>query len=195
MSSESLTGTPKLNLPNLITLLRIILTPLFVILVIDGLLYEAVAVFAVAAVSDGLDGFLARALRQKTVLGSYLDPIADKLMLNSAYASLAILRMTPSWLAVIVISRDLIILGGLALLHMLQGPVPIRPLPISKLTTFFQIGTLLGVLLAAPVPGLKLARYLPLLFVATAGLTVVSGLRYIYIGVTILTAREEERAG
>jgi cardiolipin synthase len=190
-----LTGTPKLNLPNLITLLRIILTPLFVILVIDGLLYEAVAVFAVAAVSDGLDGFLARALRQKTVLGSYLDPIADKLMLNSAYASLAVLHMTPSWLAVIVISRDLIILGGLALLHMLQGPVPIRPLPISKLTTFFQIGTLLGVLLAAPVPGLKLARYLPLLFVATAGLTVVSGLRYIYIGVTILTAGEEERAG
>jgi cardiolipin synthase len=192
MRKEKTVSPAKLSLPNLITLLRIILTPLFVILVINRMLLEAVVVFSVAAVSDGLDGFLARTLGQKTVLGSYLDPIADKLLLNSAYLSLAIVEVLPSWLAVIVISRDLIILVGGTLLHLLHGPFPIRPLPVSKLTTCAQIATLLAVLLIRPVPTLGLAAYLPALYWTTAGLTVFSGLRYIFIGVRILTAKEAE---
>lgn len=183
----------RMNLPNLITLLRIILTPLFVIMVIQRRFIWAVVVFGAAAVSDGLDGFLARALGQKTTLGSYLDPIADKLLLSSAYLSLAILGMLPSWLTVIVLSRDVIILGGAVMLHLIHGPIPIRPLIISKLTTVLQLSTLLAVLLAGPLPALGLARYLAPLFMATAILTVVSGLRYISIGIGILTAREAER--
>jgi cardiolipin synthase len=184
-----------MSLPNLITLVRIILTPLFVILVINRMLAWAVAVFGLAALSDGLDGFLARTLRQKTALGSYLDPIADKLLLDSAYVSLAVLEILPSWLAVIVISRDLIILVGATMLHLLHGPIPIRPLPVSKITTFFQIVTLLAVLLAAPLPGLGLPRLLPSLLGLTAALTVISGLRYIFLGLSILTAGEEEGEG
>lgn len=180
----------RLSLPNLITILRIILTPLFVILVIQRRFVWAVAVFAAAAVSDGLDGFLARALGQKTTLGSYLDPIADKLLLASAYLSLAILHVLPSWLTVIVLSRDVIILGGAVMLHLIHGPFPIRPLIISKLTTVFQISTLLAVLLAGPLLQYGLAAYLPHLFGLTAFLTVVSGLRYISLGIGILTAEE-----
>jgi cardiolipin synthase len=182
-----------MNLPNLITLLRIILTPIFVIMVIQRRFIWAVTIFGAAAVSDGLDGFLARALGQKTTLGSYLDPIADKLLLSSAYLSLAILGMLPSWLTVIVLSRDVIILGGAVMLHLIHGPIPIRPLIISKLTTVLQLSTLLAVLLAGPLPALGLARYLAPLFMATAILTVVSGLRYISIGIGILTVREAER--
>lgn len=183
----------RMNLPNLITLLRIILTPIFVIMVIQRRFIWAVTIFGAAAVSDGLDGFLARALGQKTTLGSYLDPIADKLLLSSAYLSLAILGMLPSWLTVIVLSRDVIILGGAVMLHLIHGPIPIRPLIISKLTTVLQLSTLLAVLLAGPLPALGLARYLAPLFMATAILTVVSGLRYISIGIGILTVREAER--
>jgi len=181
----------RLSLPNLITLLRIILTPLFVILVIQRMFAWAVVVFAVAAASDGLDGFLARALGQKTDLGTYLDPIADKLLLSSAYVSLAVLGVLPSWLTVIVISRDVIILGGATMLHLIHGPFPIRPLPISKVTTFCQLSTLLAVLLTPSWPAL--APWLARLFLATGAFTVVSGLRYIFIGVGILTAREAQR--
>lgn len=192
MSSDDPGRPARMSLPNLITLVRIVLAPLFVILVINRMLVWAVVVFGVAALSDGLDGFLARALRQKTTLGSYLDPIADKLLLDSAFLSLAILKVVPSWLAVIVISRDLIILVGATMLHLLLGPFPIKPLPVSKITTFFQLVTLLAVLLVGPMPQWGLAAYLPLLFAATALLTIISGLRYIFLGVSILTAREEE---
>ncbi|MFH0810153.1 MAG: CDP-alcohol phosphatidyltransferase family protein [Pseudomonadota bacterium] len=192
MSTKAPSRPLAINLPNLITLLRIILTPLFVILVINHMLIEAAVTFGVAAVSDGLDGFLARTLRQKTALGSYLDPIADKLLLTSAYVSLAILGALPSWLAVIVISRDVIILVGATMLHLIHGPIPIRPLPISKLTTVFQLTTLLGVLLAGSEQFGWLNHYLTVLYAATAALTVISGLRYIFIGVAVLTAGENQ---
>jgi len=188
----SLRRPSGVNLPNMLTVLRIILTPLFVILIINRMFVEAVSVFGLAAVSDGLDGFLARALKQKTTLGSYLDPIADKLLLSSAYVTLAVLHFIPSWLTVLVISRDVIILVGATMLHLMYGPIPIRPLPISKLTTFFQLGTLLAVLLA-PLYGFGQHRAMTALFLATGALTVVSGLRYMFIGVKFLTAREAQR--
>jgi cardiolipin synthase len=181
----------KVNLPNLITALRIILTPLFVILVINAKWHKALIVFAIAAASDGLDGFLARALRQKTELGTYLDPIADKLLLSSAYISLAVLKVLPSWLTVIVISRDVIIVLGIIILHLLQCPIRVRPLAVSKVTTFFQIVTLLAVLVVAAMPQAEFARYLRMLSIATAALTIASGLAYMYVGVVALTAREE----
>ena len=101
-----------MNIPNLLTLLRIILVPVIVILLIQGLFLKALIVFVVAAFSDVLDGFLARILRQKTALGAYLDPIADKALLASSFVTLSILHVIPGWLAVIVISRDVIILLG-----------------------------------------------------------------------------------
>ena len=103
---------------------RILLTPLFVIFLIRGLYVPALFVFTIAAVSDGLDGFIARVFNQRTILGAYLDPIADKLLLSSAFVSLAVLDILPAWLTVIVISRDVIIFMGIA------GADPYGPKPL-----------------------------------------------------------------
>ena len=105
-----------LNLPNLLSIARIISIPLLIILLIDQLYCWALVVFIGAAVSDAVDGLLARLLHQRTVLGSYLDPAADKLLSASSFITLAILNILPGWLAVIVISRDVIICLGILIL-------------------------------------------------------------------------------
>ncbi|MBW2175094.1 MAG: CDP-alcohol phosphatidyltransferase family protein [Deltaproteobacteria bacterium] len=99
-----------MNIPNTLTLLRILLTPLFAIFLIKHLFDFALLVFAIAALSDGVDGFIARVFRQKTTLGAFLDPAADKLLLVTAFVTLAIQEQIPSWLSVLVITRDVIIL-------------------------------------------------------------------------------------
>ena len=109
------------SIPNILTVLRILLIPLLVIFLIKGLMDHALMVFAVAGVSDGLDGFIARYFNQRTELGAYLDPIADKLLLMSAYVTMAAMALIPAWVAVIVISRDVIIVTGAAVLRL---PVP-----------------------------------------------------------------------
>ena len=111
-----------MNIPNLITLLRIILVPVIVILLIQGSFFKALIVFIVAGLSDALDGFLARVLKQQTVLGAYLDPIADKALLVSSFVTLSVLHIIPSWLVVIVISRDFIILLGISVLSIMERP-------------------------------------------------------------------------
>ncbi len=108
-----------MNIPNLITLLRIILVPVVVILLIQGSFLKALMVFIVAGLSDALDGFLARVLNQQTALGAYLDPIADKALLASTFITLSVLHVIPGWLTVIVISRDLIILLGILILSIM----------------------------------------------------------------------------
>ena len=105
-----------LNLPNFISVARIILVPLFIILSINQEFGWAFFIFVVAAISDAVDGLLARLLQQRTVLGSYLDPAADKLLTTSAYVILAVLNIIPGWLAVIVVSRDVIIILGIMIL-------------------------------------------------------------------------------
>jgi len=105
-----------MNIPNLLTLTRIILVPVIVILLIQASFFKAMIVFVVAGITDGLDGFLARVLNQKTVLGSYLDPLADKALILTSFVTLSILGVVPSWLSVIVISRDCIILIGISVL-------------------------------------------------------------------------------
>ncbi|MEA1899712.1 MAG: CDP-alcohol phosphatidyltransferase family protein, partial [Thermodesulfobacteriota bacterium] len=99
-----------INIPNILTVIRILLTPLFVIFLLRNLFSFALLVFTIAAISDALDGLFARYFNQHTALGAYLDPIADKLLLTSAFVSLAILKIVPGWLTVIVISRDILIL-------------------------------------------------------------------------------------
>src|SRR4030042_5482759 len=102
-----------MNLPNLLTLTRVLLIPVFVIFILDHSYLYALITFAIAGITDGVDGLLARLTRQKTELGAYLDPIADKLLIVSAYITLAIIEIIPSWLAVIVITRDVIIMLGI----------------------------------------------------------------------------------
>ena len=174
-----------INVPNILTVLRILLTPVFVILLIRESYLPCLAVFTTAAVTDGLDGFLARTLNQRTTLGAYLDAIADKLLLTTAYVSLAVLQMVPAWLAVVVISRDVVIVLGVLIIAITGVGLEIKPIVASKLTTVAQLSSICVALLNRGVPG-SAAAILPPLFWLTAALTTVSGLHYIYIGMGIL---------
>ena len=174
-----------MNLPNLLTILRILLTPLLVIFLINERFDLAFVVFAAAGVSDGLDGFLARVMKQKTRIGAILDPIADKALLASAYVTLAVMGLVPNWLAVTVISRDLIIVLGVLVLLLFQSGIEINPTIISKLTTLFQLLTVFTVLFST-VTHLGLERILLGCYVVTAILTIASGLDYLYKGVSML---------
>lgn len=174
----------NINIPNLITVTRILLTPLFVIFLLKDLYFFALLVFSIAAVSDALDGLLARWLSQSSVLGAYLDPIADKLLLASAFVSLALLKIIPAWLTVIVLSRDILIITGVAIFAIMDIQFKIKPSLVSKWTTLFQLLTVFLTLLNPNIPD---ARFIKLLmFWLTAGLTVTSGLHYVYFGLNAL---------
>ena len=174
-----------MNIPNLLTLLRILLTPLLVIFLIDKRYELAFLVFVAAGVTDGLDGFIARIMRQKTRIGAILDPIADKALLASSYITMAVTGIIPDWLAVIVISRDIIIVFGVMVLLLFHSGVEICPSIISKLTTLFQLLTVFCVL-GGMVMKITCHPVVTSLYIATAVLTVASGLHYIYKGVKML---------
>jgi cardiolipin synthase len=185
-----------MNIPNLLTIGRILLVPLLVIFLLDGREMAAFWVFVVAGVTDALDGFLARVLKQKTEFGAFIDPIADKLLLITSYITLAVLGILPKWLAVIVVSRDVIICGGIGILMLYNRDFKIKPSLVSKVTTFLQLLTVvyyLGHDFLQPI--FPMGSYL--LF-PTAGFTILSGVHYIIRGFGILgdpeaaTQRQEE---
>ncbi|NIA08954.1 MAG: CDP-diacylglycerol--glycerol-3-phosphate 3-phosphatidyltransferase [Nitrospiraceae bacterium] len=178
----------KLNIPNMLTLMRILLTPLLVILLINDRFSEAFIVFTLAGISDGLDGLIARWMKQKTRIGAILDPIADKLLLTSAYVTLAIIGFVPNWLAVTVISRDVMIVFGVLILFLFQGGVEISPSVPSKITTAVQLGTIFTVFLNHELGWL--GQFLFPLFIFTAIVTVISGLHYMHLGSQMLGSEE-----
>jgi cardiolipin synthase len=180
----------RINLPNALTVARMLITPVFAICLIRQRFGLALLFFAVAAVTDGLDGFIARVFRRKTTLGAYLDPTADKLLLTTAFITLAIQRVIPGWLTVIVITRDVLILFGVALLNIMNRTFEANPSILSKLTTVSQLTTVCAVLAAHRIP--TLTQIECPLFWLTAALTIVSGLQYIYRGLNIL--QEDEPA-
>ena len=179
-----------INVPNILTLGRLLLTPLFVIFLLRDQMIPALAVFTLAGVSDGLDGIIARWFDQQTVLGAYLDPVADKVLLICAFVCLAILGIVPEWLAVIVLSRDVLIVIGIAIFTLTEKRYRIRPSLVSKCTTAVQI---LFVIVSLLVPSIPSAGHcqVPLLWL-TASLTMISGFHYIYIGMQILHQEEEQ---
>jgi cardiolipin synthase len=128
-----------MNIPNLITLSRILLVPFTVWLIISEAYGWAFATFVVAGISDGLDGFIARRWQMRTELGRYLDPLADKALLVSVYVTLGLLKVLPAWLVIVVVSRDVLIVGALMLSHFMSRPVRIEPLMLSKVNTAAQI--------------------------------------------------------
>ena len=169
-----------MNIPNLLTIFRISLVPIFVIFVIHNDLWMALVIFILAGITDGLDGFIARLLNQRTVVGAYLDPIADKMLLMSAYIGLAFKDMLPGWLSVIVVSRDVIILAGIAIISLMGKGTEIRPSIASKFTTVFQILTIIIILY--PFPIFYIRFFIPI----TAALTILSGIQYMYRGIKIM---------
>jgi cardiolipin synthase len=174
----------KITIPNGLTVLRILVTPLFVILIIRELNHYALLVFVLAGISDGLDGLIARLFNQRSELGAVLDPIADKLLLTAAYISLGVLKDIPAWLAVVVISRDVVIVIGISVLSFLNIPFDIRPSLISKWTTVAQILTIAVVLLSLEFSGAD--KLMLALYWGTVLMTVLSGLHYTYLGLGIL---------
>ena len=174
-----------MNLPNLITILRILLTPVLV----NCLLYEyygwALAVFLLASLTDGLDGIIARTSNQRTLLGAYLDPVADKLLLNACFITLAVLHLVPVWVSIIVISRDVILIFGTLILHLTdQSHSDITPTWWGKSTTVVQLVYIVLVLLWI-ILGKDAGLLAPMLFL-TASLTVFSGLHYILRGIRLV---------
>jgi cardiolipin synthase len=131
---------------------------------------------------------IARITHKRTELGAYLDPIADKLLLIAAYVTLAIIEILPSWLAVIVVTRDVIILLGFLVFILLNYRPKIQPSLVSKVTTFFQISTILLVLMAGYAPVFK--QLSSIAIYGTTLFTIVSGSHYIYVGTRILNEKK-----
>lgn len=169
-----------MNIPNALTILRILSIPVFVIFLLYDRLLVALFIFIGAGITDGLDGWIARVYHQRTTIGAYLDPIADKLMLTTAFIVLAVLGIIPSWLTVIVIARDVIILMGILLLQLTSHQIEIKPIFIGKASTVLQLAAI-GWSLVTPFSMLMKSIF-PAIIWVTAGLTVLSGLNYIYIG-------------
>jgi cardiolipin synthase len=178
-----------ISIPNILTLLRILLTPLFVILLLRREYPQGLLVFALAGVSDALDGFIARCFNQRTQLGAYLDPLADKLLLVSAFVCLGVLEVLPAWVAVVVVARDIIIVLGIAILTIIEKPYEVRPSMVSKCTTAVQLLTIV-IILCHQSFGLLAVALTPL-YGFVAGLTIFSGLHYIYLGMVILQEEGE----
>ena len=176
-----------MNKPNTLTIIRILSIPVFVICLLYDRLVIALLIFIGAGITDGLDGLIARVFRQRTTIGTYLDPIADKLLLTTAFIVLAILGSIPGWLTVIVIARDVIIALGILILFLTSHRVAVKPVMIGKTSTFFQIVTIAWALLAPY--SLFFKSLLPYLIWLTAALTGLSGLQYIYIGTKYLNEK------
>ena len=132
-------GLKSLSIPNLITLARILLVPVVVWAMASGQMRIAFLLFAAAAVSDGVDGFLAKRFGMKTELGAYLDPLADKVLIVSIYVTLGITAVIPLWIVILVVSRDIMIVGAIILSWLVGRPVKIKPHIVSKLNTAAQI--------------------------------------------------------
>lgn len=179
-----------MNIPNTLTIFRIILVPVVVILLMQEAYFGALVVFAMAGITDGLDGFLARYLDQKTELGAYLDPLADKALLISSFVALALLGAIPGWLTVIVISRDCVIFFGIVILFLMNVPFEKQPSLVSKLTTFLQIVTVLAALVLLSLPAITALPDMSILFWITASCTVVSGLHYIGLAVGYINKKD-----
>jgi cardiolipin synthase len=129
----------RLSIPNLITLARILLVPVVVWAIASGEMRLAFLLFLVAAVSDAVDGFLAKRFGMKTDLGAYLDPLADKILIVSIYVTLGITGVIPLWIVLLVVSRDFMIVGAIILSWLVNRPVAIKPHIVSKLNTAAQI--------------------------------------------------------
>ena len=160
--------TPKLTIPNAITIVRFLLVPAVIYALLAGRTDLALVGFVVAGISDGVDGFIARQFDQRSELGAYLDPVADKLLLVSVFVVLGYMGELPLWLVIAAVSRDALIIGAVMLSSLMGRPVEMKPLFVSKSNTAIQI-----VLAAVVLAELALATSFGIL---RPGLIVVSGL-------------------
>jgi len=175
-----------LNIPNTLTIARILIIPVFVTSIIYKRYNYSLYLFIIAALTDLFDGLFARMTNQKTALGTFLDPLADKFLLVSSFIVLAIYGWIPKWLTITVISRDIIIVTGWLILYLIAGTSKVDPSVLGKTTIWVQ-----SLLVAYVLIDIKFS-FLPdipfILFLLTAGITIVSGLQYIYRGLKLTHA-------
>lgn len=179
-----------LNLPNFLTLIRIVVIPFFLALLSAELYLEALIIFVIGGLTDALDGAVARMTHRQTALGAYLDPVADKLLVSSSFIMLGFLRAIPPWLVVLVVSRDVIIvLGYAAISFLVEERMVIRPSLVGKFSTLLQL-VMVGVILLFLYDSQLVIGWLDdLLIFATAATTVISGLQYVYRALVWLQTR------
>jgi cardiolipin synthase len=180
-----------MSIPNTLTLLRILLIPLFAIAFLYGMRMTALLIFAVAALTDALDGFLARCNDQQTKLGSLMDPLADKMLLLTGFILMGISHEMPHWCLVLVISREVVILFGWMVRHLITRSTSVTPSILGKATTLLQVVALVVLLLGHE-------RIMPyhvseiLLYTAMAA-TAISGIDYLFRGLKELEPRKTSR--
>ena len=190
------------TLPNLLTMLRMVMIPIFVSLLFYQRFYWALAVFMIAGATDGLDGLLARRFDQKSQLGTILDPIADKLLLVTSFIVLSLPSISPQqeppshlpvpfWVTTAVISRDVFILVGAAAINIVTGFRSFRPSLLGKINTVVQILAVVSILIAAGIPSYISGYYLPTVYVTVFMLAVLSGIHYVFFSTKLLN--EERR--
>ncbi|MDA8106001.1 MAG: CDP-alcohol phosphatidyltransferase family protein [Nitrospiraceae bacterium] len=175
-----------LNIPNTLTITRIVIIPLFVTAVLYSKYKYALYLFAGAALTDLLDGLSARLTNQKTELGTFLDPLADKFLLVTSFILFAVYGWIPKWLAITVISRDLVVVVGWFLLYMITHKSEVAPVFTGKLAIAMQLIVLAYILLGVNLPSLPPIPE-PFLLL-TAAVTAISALQYIYKGFTLTNA-------
>jgi len=179
-----------LNLPNFLTLCRLGAIPIFLSFLSRHRYTEALYVFAAAAVTDALDGTVARWFDARTEIGAFLDPFADKLMLLSAFVVLTVEEDLPGWLLSVVAIRDVVIVGGFMMIAFFTSErMPVRPSYVGKLSTFLQLACVTATLLRM---GVTLPNYWYALLYLTVVVTALSGIHYMYRGLVWLGSREPE---
>lgn len=167
-----------MNIPNVITIARLLLVPFTVWLILSEAYGWAFLSFMVAGISDGVDGYIARRYNLRTELGAHLDPVADKALLVSIYVTLGFLKLLPAWLVILVVTRDVMIVGAFLLAQMMGRPVKIAPLMVSKVNTTAQI-VLVVVVLGLLELDRALEPFVSIGMVVVAILTVASGSLYL----------------
>jgi len=166
------------SIPNLITLGRILLVPIVVWAIYSGAMWIAFVLFLAAGVSDAVDGFLAKRFDMASELGAYLDPLADKALIVSIYVTFGIKEVIPGWLVILVVSRDIMIVGAVMLSWVLGSPVLMKPLLVSKLNTVAQI-VFACVVLGSLGFGIEAHGLMIVLMVVVAALTLLSVAAYV----------------
>lgn len=196
---ERRSGEKFWNAPNLITLSRVALVPVFALMLFQKRAFGALLVVFLAGLSDVLDGFAARRWHQETKIGRLIDPLADKILLSTAFILLAIrslgfTHVIPLWLTAVVIARDVIIVAGAAVISLIRGRREFPPTVFGKASTIFQVATVFWVILSnyvsvsalagSPIlAGITSPSVLSAFYIATLVLTVISGTHYIYKGI------------
>jgi cardiolipin synthase len=175
-----------MNVPNLLSLFRILITFFFILAVYHDRLGYALYLFILQGITDLLDGFIARVMGKKTNLGAYLDPIADKTMLLAAFIMLSIKDIVPVWLPVLIILKDLVVAIGFFLLYRLGRTIKPVPTIFGKVTTTCQIVTVLFILLVNIFSWSNAGVYSAAFIFLTTFFTVLSGCHYVYVGIQML---------